>query len=147
MKLKSLQILPVLAATLVLMSCASAPKPEAPVASVNAPAIPDSLTKAKKAADDSRAKALEIKAEVAAKALFEQAEAGYTAGTSLADKTEYDKATVSYTESDALFKKALEEATVKRNAALKSLNKAETDRKASEAAILEAEQAEKGEAL
>ena len=147
MKLKSFQVLAVLASAFVVMSCASTPKPEAPVASVTAPAIPDSLTKAKKAADDSRAKALEIKAEVAAKATFEQAEAGYTAGTTLTDKTEYDKATASYTESDALFKKALEEATVKRNAALKSLNKAETDRKDSEAAIIAAEQAEKGEAL
>jgi len=147
MKLKQIQILPVLAAALVLMSCASTPKPEAPAASVTAPAIPDSLTKARKAADDSRAKALEIKADVAAKATFALAETGYTAGTALTDKTEYDKATTSFTESDALFKKALEEATIKRNAALQSLNKAETDRKASEAAILEAEQAQKGEAL
>lgn len=147
MKLKQFQILPVLAGALALMSCASTPKPEAPVASVTAPAIPDSLTKARNAADDSRAKALEIKADVAAKATFALADTGYTAGAALSDKTEYDKATTSFTESDALFKKAFEEATVKRNAALQSLNKAETDRKSSEAAILEAEQAEKGEAL
>jgi len=147
MKLKSFQVLAVLATAFALMSCASTPKPEAPVASVTAPAIPDSLTKARKAADDSRAKALEIKADVAAKATFALAETGYTTGTALTDKTEFDKATTSFTESDAMFRKAFEEATVKRNAALQSLNKAETDRKASEAAILEAEQAEKGEAL
>jgi len=147
MKLKSFQVLAVLASAFAVMSCASTPKPEAPVASVTAPAIPDSLTKAKKAADDSRALALEIKADVAAKASFDLAEAGYGTGTALTEKTEYDKATTSFTESDALFKKALEEATIKRNAALQSMNKAETDRKASEAAILEAEQAEKGEAL
>ncbi len=147
MKLKPFQILPILAAALVLMSCASTPKPEATVASVTAPAIPDSLTKARKAADDSRAKALEIKANVAAKASFDLAEAGYTTGTALSEKTEYDKATTSYTESDSLFKKALEEAAIKRDAALKSMNKAETDRKASEEALREAEKAQKGEAL
>ncbi len=147
MKLKPFQVLGVLAAALTFMSCASAPKPEEPVASVTAPSIPDSLTKARKAADDSRALALEIKADVAAKATFALAETGYTTGTALTEKTEFDKATTSFTESDALFKKALEEATIKRNAALDSMNKAETDRKASEAAILEAEQAEKGEAL
>ncbi len=142
MKLRKIRILLMLSAVFSLMSCASSPK-SAPAAS--GPVLPDSLVKARKAADDSRAKALEIKANVAAKAVFDQGESGYAAAAALSDKAEYDKAASGFSESDSLFKKALEEATQKRKAALESLGKADTDRKTAEQALVDAANAEKGE--
>jgi hypothetical protein len=121
-----------------VLSCASAPKTDS--------AAPPSLTTSRKAAEDSRSKALLIKAEVAAKESFTLGETQYAAGKQLEEAGDSAKAQTSYDESAAAFKKAHEEATAKRELAVKSIKTAESERKLSEQALLDAETAKNEEA-
>lgn len=111
-------------------SCASTPK--------KGPDLPESLMQAKSAADTSRAKAMEIKAPVAAKDVFDQAETSYTSAKDLETATDYAKATTDYTSAAELFGKAYDEATAKKDAALKAMDAAASERKASEDALSKA---------
>lgn len=135
MKIKGAGVLLASLLALSAISCASAPKTApGPSASANTATIAQS----RKAVEDSRTKALEVKAEVAAKTSFDLAETGYAAGKALEAKSENAAAQKSYDETAVLFQKAQEEATVKRDAALKLMGKAEEERKTSEQALTDA---------
>lgn len=118
-------------ALLLAVSCASAPKKGAE--------LPQALIQAKAAADDSRAKAIGIKAGVAAKALFDQGETAYTAAKDLETAADYEKATAGYTGAADAFVKAYDEAAAKKDLALKAMDKAATERKTSEDALSKAD--------
>jgi hypothetical protein len=125
------------------VSCASAPK----TGSTGTEA-PDAITTARKAAEDSRTKALDIKANVASKALFEQADAAFNEAKALETAPDLKNAAVKYDEASGLFAKAYDDAFTKKEAAQKSLDSAALERKASEDSLAAAEQekltAEKG---
>lgn len=123
------------------ISCASTPKP--------GPGATDSLSVARKAAEDSKAKALDVKANVASKALFDQADAALTEAGKLEAVPDATNAAAKYGEATDLFKKAYDDASAKKEAAQKSLDTAAGERKtaeeAFEAAARERQAAEKGE--
>ncbi len=117
-------------ALVVATSCASAPKKGA--------SLPEALLQAKTACDDSRAKAMEIKAPVAAKESFAEAEAAYRAAEDLETATDFENAIAGYDGAKAAYGKAYDEAAAKKDAALKAMDKASTERKASEDALSKA---------
>ncbi len=111
-------------------SCASAPKKGAN--------LPEALIQAKTACDDSRAKAMEIKAPVAAKETFAEAEAAYLAAKDLETAADFEKATAGYDGAKDIYGKAYDEAAAKKDFALKAMDRASTERKASEDALTRA---------
>lgn len=123
------------------VSCASAPKTGTDTT--------DSLTVERKAAEDSRVKALDLKANVASKALFDQADAALAEAKTLEAAPDLKNAAVKYGEASDLFKQAYDDAFAKKEAAQKSLDTATSERKAAEetlaAAATEQETAGKGE--
>ena len=122
-----------------VISCASAPKETKELT----PSVqPPSLDISRKAAEETRAKALLIKAEVAAKVSFDLADGKFNAAKELESKGDAVKAQETYDEAAAAFKKAEEEASLKRDTALKAIKLAEEERKLSEQALLDAETAQ-----
>ncbi len=129
----------------VFVSCKSAPAADpatdAPQASTSR-TFPEFVTRARADADENRAKAIEIKANVAAKALFDQGESGLNAGQRSQDQDSYEDAAANYTSAAEFYKKAYEEALVKRERALAAMKQAEQDRIASEEILREADTAQ-----
>ena len=119
-----------------LVSCASAPK-TAPEANASA-AKPADITQVKKAADDARAKALDIKANVAAKAIFDEAETAYNTAKGLEKSADIEKATASYQGAADIFTKAYNDAAAKKDAAKKAMATAADERKNAEEALSKA---------
>ena len=109
------------------VSCASAPK------------AADSLETARKAAEDSRAKAVGIKADVASKALFGQADAVFNEAKTVEAAPDPKNAAVKYGEATGLFMNAYDDALAKKDAAQKSLDQAAQERKTAEDTFAEAE--------
>lgn len=131
MKGKTLFVLAAIA-LVVATSCASAPK--------KATNLPETLMQAKKSCDDSRAKAVEIKAPVAAKETFAEAESAYQAAKDLETAADFEKATTGYHAAKDAYAKAYDEAATKKDAALKAMDKAASERKTSEEALSQAAQ-------
>lgn len=127
-------------AAVALVSCASAPK-TAPASNASV-AKPD-LAQVKKTADDARTKALDIKANVAAKALFEEAEAAYNAAKD-SEKTDAAKATAGYQGAADSFTKAYNDAAAKKDAAAKAMATAADERKNAEDALSKAADEQNG---
>lgn len=140
MKLKSFHILLVLIAAVAVVSCASGPKPEM---NATGKILPDTLIQARKSAQDYRAKSLEIKADVAAKDVFTQGDTAMAAGKTLEDSADFNTSTGRYNDASALFQKSYTEAAAKKDAAVKAMSTAETERKASEQALIDADAAQK----
>lgn len=113
------------------ISCASAPKPGTDTT--------DTLSIARKAAEDSKAKALDVKANVASKALFDQADAALGEAKTLESAPDAKNAAAKYGEASDLFKKAHDDAFAKKEAAQKSLDAAAGERKAAEETFAAAE--------
>jgi len=126
-----------------VISCASAPKE---TQALKASVQPVSMATSRKAAEENRAKALLIKAEVAAKESFDLADGKFTAAKELESQGDAAKAQATYDEAAAAFTKAEEEASLKREAALKAIKEAEAERKLSEQALLDAATAQTDEA-
>jgi hypothetical protein len=143
-----------------ILSCASAPKspqapteasPAAPTAPTKAEApaepakkpaeVPDYLIQSRKAAEASRAKALDIKANVADKTDFDQGEALYAQGVTLQNSGTYDQSNTAFIGADGAYQKAWATASSERDKAEKAMAQAETDRKAAEQAILKDQEA------
>ena len=119
-------------ALLLAVSCASAPqKPAEPL---------DDLSVARKAAEDSRAKALEIKADVAVNALFTEADTVFTAAKESETAEAPEAALGEYTQAADLFTTAYNEAKAKRDAAMNALDTAERERVASEDVLRQMEE-------
>lgn len=114
-------------ALVLVTSCASAPKKGAN--------LPEALIQAKTACDDSRSKAMEIKAPVAARETFTEAEAAYQAAKDLETAADFEKATAGYDGAKNMYVKAYDEAAAKKDLALKAMDKASNERKASEDAL------------
>lgn len=133
-------VLAVLATGLVLLlavSCASAPqKPAEPL---------DDLSVARKAAEDSRAKALEIKANVAVAALFTEADTVFNAAKESDTAEAPEAALAEYNQAAGLFTTAYEEAKAKRDAAMNALDTAERERVASEDVLRQMEEEQKAD--
>ena len=110
-------------AAVALVSCASAPKAESS-------AKPVDLAQVKKTADDARAKALDIKANVAA--------------AKDSETTDAAKATTGYQGAADAFTKAYEEATAKKDAASKAMATAADERKNAEEALSKAADEQSG---
>lgn len=115
------------AAAVLAVSCASAPKAADPFAT------------ARKAAEDSRAKAVGIKADVASKALFDPADAVFNEAKTLEAAPDLAAAAVKYGESAGLFATAYDDAFEKKEAAQKALDQAARERKSAEDTFAEAE--------
>lgn len=109
---------------LLVASCASAPDK-------STGAIND-LSLARTAAEDSRAKALEIKADVAVAGLFTDADAVYTKAKESDQADAPEAALAGYNQTITLFTTAYNEAKAKRDAAMNALDTAERERKTSE---------------
>lgn len=143
-----------------ILSCASAPKgtqaqseavptattapakAEAPAEPAKKPAeVPDYLIQSRKTADVSRAKALDIKANVADKTDFDQGEALYAQGVTLQTSGTYDQSNTAFIGADEAYKKAWATASSERDKAEKAMTQAEVDRKAAEQAILKDQEA------
>ncbi len=143
-----------------ILSCASAPKstqaqPEAAPAAPTAPAkaeapaeaapkpaeVPDYLIQSRKAADASRAKAMDIKANVADKTDFDQGEALYAQAVTLQNSGNFDQSNTAFIGADEAYKKAYATASSEKDKAEKALTQAESDRKAAEQAILKDQEA------
>ncbi len=139
MNVKSMRIAVLFLAVAVFASCAGGPKPAPEPDPTGAKVYPEALTLARTAADDSRAKALSIKADVAAKDSFTRGETGYTAGTELTEADDYESATAQFTTASSLYEQAYQEALQKKEAALKAMKTAEEDRLASEQVLQAAE--------
>jgi len=140
MKFKNFNTLLVLVAAFAVVSCASGPKPEM---NATGKILPDTLIQARKSAQDSRAKSLEIKADVAAKDSFTQGDTEMAAGKTLEDSADFTTSTGKYNDASTLFQKAYTEAAAKKDAAVKAMSTAETERKASEQALIDAAAAQK----
>jgi len=156
---KLLLLLPIL----VLFSCASAPEkavepaavavvqPEPSQAITEQIRETDAMNKAKAKATEAMDKAKSVKAEVAVKADFSKALGIYNEANTLAaaggDKVK--TATAKYLESEGLFLAVYEKAKLKKEEAMKQLEKAKADLKNVEddAAALEAEQKTTGGGL
>jgi hypothetical protein len=140
---KALRFLFTCMVAIAAVSCASAPKTGS-----GGTKAPDAVSTARKAAEDSRTKALEIKADVASKVLFEQADAAFNEAKTLETAPDLKTAAEKYTEASGLFANAYDDASKKKEAAQKSLDSAALERKASEDTLAAAEQekltAEKG---
>ncbi len=108
-------------------SCASSPK--------KGPATQDDVVQAREAAENSRVKAVEIKAPVAAKASFQTADAAFEGAKAAETAKEIDKARDGYREAEKLFTASYEEASAKRDRANSALGKAADERTASEEAL------------
>ena len=139
MKLRVIKVMLTALAALLLVACASAPKKTAE--------LPEYLIQARNSADEARAKAMEIKAPVAAKDAFNEAESGYGTAKDLEAAADYEKSANEYTGAAALYSKAYEEALALRESAIKAMGTADDERKAAEDALSKAaaEQAETGE--
>jgi hypothetical protein len=125
-----IKLLPAVLLALLLVSCKSAP------AAVDAGGeIPDFVVKARTTADDARTKAVEVKAAVAAKDLFTQADTEYTAAKEFETAKSFDQAAAGYTTAGDSFNKAFTEASAKREKALASMGAADAERKQSEEAL------------
>lgn len=134
----------------VFVSCKSAPAADpattAPQASTSR-TFPEFVTRARATADENRAKAIEIKANVAAKALFDQGENGLNTGNRLLDQDSYEDAAANYTSAAEFYEKAYEEALAKRERALAAMKQAEQDRIDSEEVLREADTAQQAGGL
>lgn len=119
-----------------LVSCASTPK-TAPEANASV-AKPADIAQVKKAADDARAKALDIKVNVAAKALFDEAETAYNAAKGFEKSSDTEKATAGYQGATEIFTKAYNDAAAKKDAATKAMATAADERKNAEEALSKA---------
>jgi hypothetical protein len=115
---------------LLLASCKSTPTPVE-----GAGEIPEFVLKARTAADDARTKAVEVKAAVASKELFAQAEAEYASGKEKETAKDYETAATGYTTAGGTFEKAYADALAKKEKALASMSAAENERKQSEEAL------------
>jgi hypothetical protein len=119
-----------------LVSCASAPQPSpGPTESA---AAPTDITQVRKAAEDARSKALDIKANVASKAIFEEAEAAYNGAKAFEKNSDAEKATAGYKGATDIFTKAYNDAAAKKEAATKAMATAAAERKSAEDAISKA---------
>ncbi len=116
------------AVAVLAFSCASAPK------------AVDDITTARKAAEDSRAKAVGIKADVASRALFEQADAVFDEAKTLEIAPDLKNAAAKYGEASGLFVKAYDDARSKKEAAQKALDQAARERQTAEETFAAAEQ-------
>jgi len=105
--------------------------------------FPEFVTKARAVADENRAKALEVRANVAAKALFDQGENGLNAGKRLQDQDSFEEAATNFTSAAEFYQKAYAETVVKRDRALAAMKQAEQDRIATEEVLREADTAQK----
>ena len=128
-------------AAVALVSCASAPKTE-PAANASV-AKPADFAQVKKTADDARTKALDIKANVAAKSLFDEAEAAYNAAKD-SEKADVPKATSGYQSAAEIFTKAYDDAAAKKDAAAKAMTTAADERKTAEEALSKAADEQNG---
>lgn len=139
MKLRVIKVMLTALAALLLVTCATAPK--------KTTELPDFLIQARNSADEARAKAVEIKASVAAKEAFNEAEVGYEAAKDLEAAADYEKSATGYTGSAELYAKAYDQALILRENAVKAMGTADEERIAAEEAISKAanEQAETGE--
>lgn len=128
-----------IAVSALLASCAGAPK-EAPA---DPSALPDFVVTARTAANDSRQKALAVKAEVASAELFTEAATRYTQAEE-AEKTQaWDAAAQAYTASADGFEIARADAQKKRDAALAAMQRATEEKDTTEKILSEAEATEK----
>ncbi|MBN1616110.1 MAG: hypothetical protein JW875_02260 [Spirochaetales bacterium] len=126
-----------LTAVLLATSCASAPpKAAEPV---------DPLTASREASEQARAKALEVRADVAAKEAFDGGEASFASAKALEAEADSAGAQSAYDGAAVLFNQAFEVASVKRQAAIDAMNKAEEERLVSEEVLTKAEQEQNGE--
>lgn len=139
MKLRVIKVMLTALAALLLVTCATAPKKTAE--------LPDFLIQARNSADEARAKAMEIKAPVAAKEAFTEAESGYGAAKDLEAAADYEKSATGYTGAAELYEKAYDQALLLKENAVKAMGTADEERKAAEEALSKAaaEQAETGE--
>lgn len=118
---------------LLAVSCKSTPD-------TGATSSQELLARAKTEATDSKAKAVGVKAEVAEKDLFAQAETEMKTAEELEAAGKLDEAAASYTTASTKYLAAFTAADAKRKAALEALGLAETDRTEAEKAIAEAEE-------
>lgn len=139
MKLRVIKVMLTALAALLLVTCATAPKKTAE--------LPDFLIQARNSADEARAKAMEIKAPVAAKEAFTEAESGYGTAKDLEAAADYEKSATGYTGAAELYEKAYDQALLLKENAVKAMGTADEERKAAEEALSKAaaEQAETGE--
>lgn len=128
---KSVKVMLLALIALSVISCASAPKTSG---------MPDSLTQARTSAENLRQKAIDIKANVAAKANFDQGETGLNAAKALEASSDFENATTGYNGAADFYKKAYEEAAAKKEAATKAMNTAADERKTSEDILTQAAQ-------
>lgn len=109
---------------LLIASCASAP--------VEAPKAVENLDTVRAAAQDSRAKALEIKANVAVPLIFSEADTTFNSAIERDTAEETEAALEGYKSSIKQFTAAFNEAKIKKDVALKSLDTADQERRTSE---------------
>jgi hypothetical protein len=115
-------------------SCASSPK--------KGTTIQEDVLQSRESAESSRKKAVEIKAPVAAKASFQEADVMFEGAKTAEAASEFEKARDGYRESEKLFTASYEEASAKRDKANAALGKAADERTASEEALSKMSDAE-----
>lgn len=139
--MKKAPFLTLLAATAILLvaSCASTPVEKLDPAG--------DLKVVRTAATESRAKALEIKADIAVPLLFTDADSTLTQAKKLDTANETETALVEYKKATSMFTNAFNEAKLKKDAAIKALETTGKERILAEETIqaIETEQKEAGD--